>query len=250
MLDRAPVCRFAGLRTVGAKPKLCGECSARELAVCGAFEPDLAARLEALLAPVRLAPRRALFAEGDPADSLYTLRSGTLSFAKSLPDGRRQVVGFLSAGAFVGHAFEARYVYTAEAITVCELCRFPRREFEALLQRFPVMEHRLLEAVSNELSQAQDHMLILGRKTARERVATFLLAMLAFPGARGAGPELVVLPMNREDVADYLGLRLETVSRTLGALRDEGVITLLEPQRIRIRARDALERLAAGSPPA
>jgi CRP/FNR family transcriptional regulator len=249
MLDRAPLCGYQGLRAGGVRPQLCETCAVQGLAVCGAFDPAALPRLEAILSRIRLAPRQTLFAEGEPAEFLFTLTRGALSFAKSLEDGRRQIVGFLGPGDFVGAAFEARYAHSAEAVTRCELCRFPRRQFEDLMARMPALEHRLLQAVSNELREAQTHLVLLGRQTARERVASFLLAMRDWPAARGRRPDVIDLPMTREDIADYLGLRLETVSRTLAALRADGLIGLPEPQRVELHRPDALARIAGGTDP-
>ena len=133
-----------------------------------------------------------------------------------MADGRRQVVGFLVPGDFLGLAFGRTYVYTAEAITAVAACRFQRSRFMELLEELPALEREILGRTSNELAAAQQQMLLLGRKTARERLASFLADLAERSDADG-GP--LELPMGRADIADHLGLTIETVSRTFTGLR-------------------------------
>ena len=144
--------------------------------------------------------------------------------SKLLPDGRRQVTGLLFPGDFLGLAFNESYTYSAEAVGPSTLCRFPRTDLERLLSEHPKMERRLLGMASNELATAQDQMLLLGRKTAREKLATFLLMLSARAERRGHPGNPIDVPMTRADIADYLGLTIETVSRTFTVLRKSGLI--------------------------
>lgn len=190
------------------------------------------------------APGETLFAEGDEADSVYEVVHGMLRLYKLLPDGRRQITGFLSAGHLLGLAPEGVCVYTAEAITEVTLCRYKRTAFERLIDEVPGFARRLLTAASHELQAAQDQMLLLGRKTATEKVASFLLLMPVQQD--GDGVEAVDVPMTRSDIADHLGLTIETVSRTLSKLKRDGLIALPTATRIEFCDRDQLEELAAG----
>jgi CRP/FNR family transcriptional regulator len=202
----------------------CEECGVRPLAICGALSADELPRIEALATDRRLEAGQVLFHEGDPAREVFNVTSGMIKLYKLLSDGRRQITGFLMAGDFLGLAFTDSHGYTAEAVEPTTVCRFGRAQFLRLLEELPAMEKRLLSRASDELESAQEQMLLLGRKTARERVASFLAAMSR--RQERAGLRALSLPMSRADMADYLGLTLETVSRTLSRLRDEGIIVM------------------------
>lgn len=170
---------------------------------------------------------------------------------KLLGDGRRQVTGFLFAGDFLGLIHNEAYAYSAEALAPTKLCRFPRRKLEALLDEMPNLEQRLLVMASHELAAAQDQMMLLGRKSARERVVSFILMLSNSAARRGAARrgrpgDPVLLPMSRSDIADYLGLTVETVSRTFTRLKKQGLIELLDEKRIRLAKRQALREIADG----
>jgi CRP/FNR family transcriptional regulator len=163
-----------------------------------------------------------------------------------LADGRRQVTGFLFPSDFLGLALRERYAYTAEALEQVKVCRYPKVKLEALLDRFPAMERRLLAVASNELAAAQDQMLLLGRKSAVERVASLLLILLRRSQLKRP-TQALALPMNRTDIGDYLGLTIETVSRVLARLRRDGLIRFMTPQQIEIRDAARLAQAAGGS---
>ena len=184
-----------------------------------------------------------LIEEGEPAECVFTVLEGILKLYKLMPDGRRQVTGFLIPGDFVGLAFGESYIYTAEAVVEGAACRFTRNQFHRMMEEFPALEGRLLSKVSTELAAAQEQMLLLGRKTARERLATFLLG-LARRMNRSAG-EQVRLPMGRADIADFLGLTVETVSRTFTAMRKAGYLSTVDKHGVVITDLDRL-REAAG----
>jgi CRP/FNR family transcriptional regulator len=183
-----------------------------------------------------------VFVEGDDSDSIYEVVRGTLRLYKLLPDGRRQIIGFMTVGHLLGLAPEGVYVYSVEAITDVVLRRYKRAAFDRLIDEVPGLARRLLAAASHELSAAQNQMLLLGRKTAIEKVASFIL----MTADQQAGDDAVEVPMTRADIADHLGLTIETVSRTLSKLKAEGLIALPMPTRLEIRDRDRLEDMAAG----
>jgi CRP/FNR family transcriptional regulator, anaerobic regulatory protein len=214
------------------------------LSISTGLSPQGASRLMAVSSLHRKAPGETLFSEGDDADSVYEVVRGMLRLCKLLSDGRRQITGFLSAGQFLGLAPEGVCVYTAEAITEVTLCRYKRSAFDRLIDEVPGFAKRVLAVASHELSAAQNQMLLLGRKAAVEKVASFLLLMADQAGESEDGT--IGLPMTRSDIADYLGLTIETVSRTLTKLKQDRLIALPTPDRIRIRDRDQLEELAAG----
>jgi CRP/FNR family transcriptional regulator len=188
-------------------------------------------------------PGEALFVEGDDAEGIYEVVRGTVRLYKLLPDGRRQITGFMSAGHLLGLAPEGHYVYSAEAITEVTLRRYKRTAFDRLIDEVPGLARRLLAAASHELSVAQNQMLLLGRKTAVEKVASFILLTAE---QQGDEVEELDVPMTRNDIADHLGLTIETVSRTFSKLKAEGLIALPTPTRLEIRDRQRLADVAAG----
>ncbi|MXV45203.1 helix-turn-helix domain-containing protein [Saccharibacter sp. 17.LH.SD] len=191
---------------------------------------------------------RAFIEEGTPAHDFYVLTDGRVKLFNLLPDGRRQIAGFARRGDFLGLAAAKNYAFSAEALGDVMLCRFSHSSIERLTERFPRLQQRLRDEASRELIQMQRRLVLLGRKTARERLATFLVeqscSMLCRKGRDQLtvpdGPVLVNLAMPRTDIADYLGLTIETVSRTFGLFKKERLITvrgitgitLLEPYRL------------------
>ena len=187
-----------------------------------------------------------IFDEADTAEHVYNVTGGAVKIYKLLPDGRRQITGFLLPGDFLGLTHKEAYAYSAEALVPTTLCRFPRRKLEGLLDEMPKLEQRLLGMASHELAAAQDQMMLLGRKSARERVVSFLLMMSNAAMRRGKPADPVFLPMNRSDIADYLGLTIETVSRTFTQLRKQGLIGLVDEKQVRLLKPEALREIATG----
>ena len=247
MVRIEPDCRFRPIRLKGASHGLCEHCGVKQFAICGALEPRCAARLESLISRVHLTPKQILFIEDEPAAHHFTIVNGVVSISKSMADGRRQIVGFMFPGDFLGVAEEGSYSCTAQAVTPVELCRFPRPSFEALAEECPEIEHRLLQAVSTELVEAQEHMLILGRQTAEERLCSFLLHLCKRAPHRGESDNPLHLLISRADIGDYLGLSLETVSRTFTVLRDQGLIRLVDAHTVELLDRDEIRQIAEGA---
>ena len=231
----------------GSTPRLlnpCQACAVRVSSVCGALESSELHHLAAITTQTEAEPKQAIIYEGDPADHLFVVTGGGVKTYKLLPDGRRQITGFLFAGDFLGLALHDRYAYSAEGLGKVELCRFPRAKLEGLLDRFPKLEKRLLQTASNELAAAQDQMLLLGCKTALERIATFLLSLSERAVRRGEKGDAVALPMSRGDIGDYLGLTIETVSRTFTRLKKRRVVEISNRREATIRDREALQEIA------
>jgi CRP/FNR family transcriptional regulator len=223
----------------------CTSCEARVHSACSAIEDGDLHRL-ASMAHITEAQAGSVFVqEGDPADSFFNISAGTARLFKQLPDGRRQIVGFVGTGHFLGLAVSDTYAFTAEAIEPVRYCRFSRARMKTLMIDFPAMEQRLLSVAANELVAAQEQMLLLGCKTAIERMATFLLAQSVLGVPCGQPRSHLSLKMGRGDIADYLGMRIETVSRTLGRLKSEKLIELPSISDVVIRDRKALEALAS-----
>jgi CRP/FNR family transcriptional regulator, anaerobic regulatory protein len=224
----------------------CASCEARQVSVCNAIPDDELARLATIAVVIEAQPGRTFVDEGEPADSFFNITGGSAKLFKLLPDGRRQITGFVGAGHFLGLAVSDTYAFSAEAIGPVRYCRFSRSRLRKLLDHFPLMEKRLLEVASNELVAAQEQMLLLGRKTARERLASFLLMQSRQGLPCGNARHRFTLPMTRSDIADYLGLTIETVSRTVTRLRGEGLIDLHAQSQLLILNPSGLESLADG----
>lgn len=225
-------------------PEDCIHCEIRRLAICAVLKEEELAAMMAITRYRSLAPGEMIFEEGEPARSLYNVASGTVRIYKLLPNGRRQITGFLFAGDFLGLASPKAYAYGAEAVTEVNLCQFDSAAFKSLVDRFETVKSRLLERANDELTVAQEQMLLLGRKTPLAKLSSFLLR-LSSNNARWERPvDTIELSMTREDIADYLGLTIETVSRTFTKLKGDGVIALPERSRVVIREFDKLEEIA------
>ncbi|MCW2239055.1 helix-turn-helix domain-containing protein [Azospirillum canadense] len=181
-----------------------------------------------------------IFAEGDAADALFRVVDGVIRLYKLLPAGRRQIIGFLQAGDMMGLAFAERYLYSAEAVTATTVQRISRAQLDDLLDAQPSLARKLLSVTTSELVAAQDQMLLLGRKTALEKLASFLLAL----SERAGGKRLVGVPMSRSDIADYLGLTTETVSRGFTKLKTSRLIRILDGGKVELLDHNALADLA------
>jgi CRP/FNR family transcriptional regulator len=216
------------------------------LAFCGALKEDELAKLDAIAEHLRFGKRRIVFHEGDEAGYVFNVTTGTLRLYKLLPDGRRQITGFVLPGDFLGLSSRGQFSYTAEAVTETMVCRFSWHKLAALFDEFPEMEKRLLDKAHDELAVAQEQLLLLGRKTSLEKVASFLFSLSKRAERWGFNPSPVMLSMTRRDIADYLGVTLETVSRTFRLLKESDVIALPETHRIVLTDRGRLKNLAEG----
>ena len=226
----------------------CSTCEARALSICNAIPDPNVARLSSIVAVTEVAAGQGFIDEGEPATCFFNLTAGTAKLFKLLPDGRRQITGFVGPGQFLGLAVSDIYAFSAEAIDHVRFCRFQRAALRTLLDDFPLMEKRILEVASNELVAAQEQMLLLGRKTARERLASFLLAQSRQGMPSGQLRQRFRLPMTRIDIADYLGLTIETVSRTFTMLHAEQLIDIGSQNAVTICDPVVLEGLAGGMP--
>lgn len=184
-----------------------------------------------------------LFAEGDEAEYFYQVVSGTIRSYKLLSDGRRQIDAFHLQGDILGLEAGAEHRFSAEAVGDASVIAYRRGRLAALIQEDPAFRDRVMSAMLRSLERAQDHMLLLSRKTAQEKIATFLLDMAQRISDNAAHFEL---PMQRTDIADHLGLTIETVSRTLTQFARSGLIELLPASRsIGLCNKNALRRLNA-----
>jgi CRP/FNR family nitrogen fixation transcriptional regulator len=193
---------------------------------------------------VRFARNETIFNDGDEATNCYKVISGAVRLCKHMTDGRRQIADFLLAGDFFGFMQFGNYKFTAEAVGDVVLMCYPQRQLERLSNAMPNLRGRLLVLLSQRLLGMQDHLVMLGRQTAKERVASFLLHIAERSDAEeGLAFEL---PMSRQDIADYLGLTIETVCRMLSELKRERIIVIPSLSQIVLNDTDALQALAEG----
>ena len=229
----------------GRRSDGCLDCKARLFSVCAALTNDELEELENLSRPIGLAPRQALFAQDDEATAVYNVTDGAIRLSRLLPDGRRHVMGFAQIGDFLGLALPERFGVTAEALGPATLCRFERGAFKTLVADKPHLLQHLHERAGYELTLAHDQMMLLGRRTAEEKVALFLVGLRKRYARIGHDSVTLELPMGRQDIADHLGLTIETVSRMLTRFDRERIV-LIVPGGVRLLDPGRLERLAAG----
>lgn len=224
-------------------PERCRQCEIRHAAVCGSMREAGLARLSSIGRTRVLRRGDTLSWEGDDATMVANVRSGFLRLTCGTPDGEQQILGLAFAGDFVGQFHEEHEHYSVTALTDTTVCLFRRAAFSALAAETPEMAQALLTAVSAELGRAHQWMRILGRKSAEERVATFLWDLYRRSGADERAP--VPLPLSRQQIADILGLTIETVSRKIRQISRAGLIELPDLRSFRVRSAAALEMLAA-----
>ncbi|WP_281981500.1 transcriptional regulator FnrL [Thalassorhabdomicrobium marinisediminis] len=208
----------------------CSECPIRYRAVCAKCDSEELEQLEEIKFYRTYEAGQTIAWAGDELTFLASVVSGVATLGQTLEDGRTQMLGLLLPSDFVGRPGRASSAYDVVAVSNVTLCCFRRKPFETMLMQTPAIGERLLEMTMDELDAAREWMMILGRKTAREKIAS-LLSIFArresagpFP-ARATGVK-ITLPLTREAMADYLGLTLETVSRQISALKREGIIHL------------------------
>ncbi len=214
-----------------AVPNLeCAQCPIRHRAVCARCETDELETLEAIKYYRSYAAGQTIVWAGDKMDFVASVVNGVASLSQTMEDGRRQMVGLLLPSDFLGRPNRETVAYDVTATTDVTLCCFRRVPFQDMLINTPHISQRLLEMTLDELDAAREWMLLLGRKTAREKIASFL-AIIArrdatIQSSDPSGEVAFNLPLTREAMSDYLGLTLETVSRQMSALKRDGVIRL------------------------
>jgi CRP/FNR family transcriptional regulator len=191
-----------------------------------------------------LQPGQSIFFEGDEAKHVFEVAEGALRIFRIISDGRRVITGFVFEGDLLGVSLKGNYLYSAEAIVGTKIRRLTRRNFEAAVQESEELRPQLFERVCDEMAAAQDQMVLLSCKSAEERLCTFLLKHLRRAAAKNGVQSMVALPMTRQDMADYLGLTIETVSRTITKLTNKGVLGCVGRHSVKIIKPMLLAQLA------
>jgi CRP/FNR family transcriptional regulator, anaerobic regulatory protein len=215
-------------------PRGTGECPTPELE-----------RLVGIGITVQAIPGQTIVLEGDACSHCFRVLTGAVRLYKGTADGRRQLIDFLVAGDCFG-LLGARYTYSVEAITHTTLSKTSRASLATAVRERPALADRLIELAAAELARAHEQMLLLGRKNAQEKVASLLVELARRVGANEAKPAFR-LPISRQEMADHLGLTIETVSRTMTRLKEEGLIALPTPQDVVLLHPSNLAALAEGT---
>ncbi|MFN3722024.1 MAG: transcriptional regulator FnrL [Paracoccaceae bacterium] len=232
-------------RDIRSPSQDCGACPIRHRAVCARCEPDELIQLDQIKYYRSYQAGQTVIWSGDKMDFVASVVTGIATLTQTMEDGRRQMVGLLLPSDFVGRPGRSYAAYNVTATTDLVMCCFRRKPFEELMSSTPHIAQRLLEMTLDELDAAREWMLLLGRKTAREKIAS-LLAIIARRDASLKEPRATAaritfdLPLTREEMADYLGLTLETVSRQMSALKRDGIILLDGNRHVTIPLLDAL----------
>ncbi|WP_306094924.1 Crp/Fnr family transcriptional regulator [Qipengyuania flava] len=223
----------------------CDACAIRNRAICADLDDSEIGLLNGIGRRRQLEPGEQLMWEGDEAVLVANVIDGVLKLASHSADGGEQILGLAYPSDFLGRPFGETAPYGVEALTEAQICVFERKDFDRFARDHPRLEHKLLERTLTELDRSRRWMMLLGRMNARQKVASFLLELTDRVGKAGAGGEtFVTLPLSRQQMADVLGLTIETVSRQLSRLRSAGLIDTPSRREIVLRDRRELEELA------
>ncbi|WP_170004216.1 Crp/Fnr family transcriptional regulator [Pseudopontixanthobacter vadosimaris] len=228
------------------RPNFCQACTIRNRAICADLDDEEVALLNRIGRKRHLQPGEQLLWEGEAAILVANVVSGVLKLSTATADGREQIVGLVYPSDFVGRPFAETTPYGAEALTDTEVCVFQRKDFDRFALEHPRLEHKLLERTLTELDRSRRWMLLLGKMNAQERVASFLVETSGrLQGGRkdiGASgePSQIELPLSRQQIANVLGLTIETVSRQFTQFRKDGIIEMPSSRTIVVPDRSAL----------
>jgi CRP-like cAMP-binding protein len=215
----------------------------REDDISTAGAPDELRALDRIGSPLNIAQNQTIFSQGEPVNHAYKIVSGVVRLCKHLPDGRRQIAQFLFPGDYFSFITIGDHGFSAEAVSDVALLSLPQKQVERLCHETPTLRIRLFGLLSQRVHDIQNHLTMVGRQTAKERVAAFLLLLAGRSSADGVR---VNVPMNRQDIADYLSLTMETVSRTLSLLKARRIVSAPDLHQLELQNIDALHALADG----
>ena len=221
----------------------CLKCNVRLIAFCGILNDSDIHQLERISKDRTISKNQNVFLQGEQTSNFYNIKRGSLKIYKLSSDGRKQIVGFLFPGDFVGMSPEENYSYNAETLEETTLCTFSRIVLENFFVQHPHVERKILNIVNHELSVAQDQIFLLGKYTAKERLLQFFLNLSKQRNKLGWVDNPLRLSMSRSDIANYLGLTIETISRTISELKTERLIRMIGTQNIFLQDKDAIHKL-------
>ena len=224
----------------------CDQCLVRNRAICSALDKDEIGALNTIGRRRTLAAGESLIWEGEESVLVANVIEGVLKLATGMEDGREQIVGVVYPSDFIGRPFGGATSHGVTALTEARVCIFSRRDFDAFASSHPALEHKLLQRTLQELDRTRRWMLLLGRKSASEKVASFLLdlterlAPATSDISAEAGTMRLTLPFSRQQIADVLGLTIETVSRQFTRLKNDGIVDLPSRREVVILDKGAL----------
>lgn len=220
----------------------CDNCAVRDQAICCSLNPAEREQFARIGRRMTIPKGQSIIWEGDESVVVANVVEGAMKLSISTADGREQIVGVVQPADFIGRPFGAKTGHNVTALTKSSVCVFPRTEFDRFAGDHPTLGQTLLKKTLEDLDRARSWMLLLGRKSAPEKIATFLLDMAS--RAPGSQVDRFNLSLNRQQIADVLGVTIETVSRQLNQLKREGIIALPSRDGIEILDREALQDMA------
>lgn len=242
---------MTNLKPVEALNLRCADCPVRHHAVCQALDGSHLHELSDIMVHRHLKAGDSIMHQDETSQLFAIIVTGVVKLTRLLPDGRQQIVGLLTEADLLGNLFSADSHDEAECVTDVELCCFRRSQFERVLDDYPEVGHRLLKKSMQDVDDAREWLTALGRKSALEKVATFLLWLRGDDGhhcpfvEKVDGHEILDFPFSRQEIANFLGMTLETVSRTLSKLNTAGTIRLIESNRIELIHLEQLQDVAS-----
>lgn len=240
-----PLQPISAIATRGAAKSLpCLTCPAKSRNICKPLDHDLQKELFELGHQRKWEQRQFLFRAGSPAGPIFKITSGIVAVSKGLPDGRRQIIALHFPGDVCGTTeIDGRYAYDGEAIGPVTACSFDRVRFNAFIRRHPDVSNAMTIVLREKLERAREHLTVVGQLASTERLASFLSMLAAAYSEHGFQVRPLVMPMKRSDVSEYLGLRIETISRAFTKLRKQRLIEMDDDDNIIICDPIRLSRL-------
>jgi CRP/FNR family transcriptional regulator len=224
---------------------LCDSCPGRSLGICRPLDDQRLVQLLSLGGRRRWAKREVMYRTDEPVRAFYKITKGVVIESRTLDDGRRQIVGIRTVGDLCGYpAHNGRYLFSGEPLTDVEACAFDGEKLGALIARHVDLACAVAEDVSDKLKRATENMTVIGQLKSTERVAHFLVEIYELYASLDVGTQPLSLHLTRHEIADYLGLTLETVSRSFSKLRDLQVIALVGGDAVVILNEDRLSEIA------
>ncbi len=234
----------ASLEKGSNKPlERCAICKIRSYSFCRCLHDEQLKVFSGITAEKEFKDKQSIFLQQEHSKHLYNITKGNIKIYKLLNDGRIQIIGFLYPGDFFGSYKKGRFNYSAEAIGDVRLCVFKQEVLDIYLEKNMNLAKELLHMTSHELTLAQDRIGVLGKMNANERVAKFILNISDQRARIGWQDNPISLPMTRQDIADYLGLTLETVSREITRFKTSNLIKVMSSKQIYIVDKEKLTNL-------
>ena len=234
-MSSAPILNQENIKT------RCTICKIRSYSFCRCLDEDRLQKFSKISSEKKYTNKENIFIQNDPAKHLFNITEGNVKIYQLLDDGRIQIIGFLYPGDFFGSYKNNKYNYSAEAIGNLKACVFDQKILDRYLDENPILAKELLHQTSFELTLAQDRITVLGKLNAGERLARFLLNISEQRKRIGWQNNPISLPMTRQDIADYLGLTIETVSREFSNLKSSNIIKFISSKQLYLKDTNLLE---------